>query len=196
MRSDQELNALREWLEHKNQQYPPNRSVDAEECLKLLNELTALKKAVRDAGFGILQASNGLSIHDVSEAAKAEEAKTAEVIAENIDLKLANERLRAVARRYKHIRANAQIGSAKMSNAHYWRISNSAVRCPGMTFDEAVDASIDAAGGVPGVYDPEFGDDRVCVCGHPYHRHFDSYEDMEPVGCKYCDCETFKEAAA
>jgi len=30
-----------------------------------------------------------------------------------------------------------------------------------------------------------------CVCGHVYHRHFDSWEDMRPVGCKYCECDTF-----
>jgi hypothetical protein len=35
-------------------------------------------------------------------------------------------------------------------------------------------------------YDPNFGDDRLCTCGHPYYRHFDTYEDMYPVGCKYC----------
>jgi hypothetical protein len=43
-------------------------------------------------------------------------------------------------------------------------------------------------------YDPEFGDDRVCECGHSYYRHFDSYEHMEPIGCKYCSCYKFKEA--
>lgn len=37
-------------------------------------------------------------------------------------------------------------------------------------------------------YDPEFGDYKQCICGHPYHRHFDSYENMLPVGCKYCRC--------
>lgn len=42
-------------------------------------------------------------------------------------------------------------------------------------------------------YDPKFGDQRICECGHPYHRHFDSYEDMIPVGCKYCVCGVFKE---
>lgn len=42
-------------------------------------------------------------------------------------------------------------------------------------------------------YNPRYGDDRICVCGHPYYRHFDSYEDNEPVGCKYCGCYTFKE---
>lgn len=30
-------------------------------------------------------------------------------------------------------------------------------------------------------------------CGHPYHRHFDGYEDNEEVGCKYCSCRTFVE---
>lgn len=36
------------------------------------------------------------------------------------------------------------------------------------------------------LYDPKFGDDVLCECGHPYYRHFDTYEDMSPVGCKYC----------
>jgi hypothetical protein len=39
-------------------------------------------------------------------------------------------------------------------------------------------------------YDPAFGDDRLCTCGHTYYRHFDPYEDMEPVGCKYCSFST------
>jgi hypothetical protein len=42
-------------------------------------------------------------------------------------------------------------------------------------------------------YNPRYGDDRVCDCGHQYRRHFDTYEDMRPVGCKYCDCYTFSE---
>ena len=46
----------------------------------------------------------------------------------------------------------------------------------------------------PKIYDPDYGDDRVCECGHTYYRHFDSYEDMDPIGCKYCDCDTFREA--
>lgn len=41
-------------------------------------------------------------------------------------------------------------------------------------------------------YDPEFGDDKLCVCGHVYYRHFDSYENMNPVGCKYCPCGVFE----
>lgn len=42
-------------------------------------------------------------------------------------------------------------------------------------------------------YNPGYGDDRVCECGHVYYRHFDSYEEMEACGCKYCQCFTFKE---
>lgn len=43
-------------------------------------------------------------------------------------------------------------------------------------------------------YNPNYGDKKVCECGHSYYRHFDSYEDMDAVGCKYCRCFTFKEA--
>ena len=42
-------------------------------------------------------------------------------------------------------------------------------------------------------YNPKYGDDRVCICGHLYYRHFDSYENMEPCGCKYCNCSEFVE---
>lgn len=46
--------------------------------------------------------------------------------------------------------------------------------------------------GVLKEYNPDFGDDRLCECGHTYYRHFDSYEGMAPVGCKYCGCREFK----
>ena len=42
-------------------------------------------------------------------------------------------------------------------------------------------------------YNPKYGDDRICKCDHPYYRHFDSYEDMYPCGCKYCQCDEFQE---
>ena len=42
-------------------------------------------------------------------------------------------------------------------------------------------------------YNPEFGDDKVCKCGHSYERHFDSYDQMNAVGCKYCACFDFEE---
>ena len=43
-------------------------------------------------------------------------------------------------------------------------------------------------------YDTNFGDDKECKCGHQYYRHFDTYDDMYPIGCKYCNgsCETFE----
>jgi hypothetical protein len=43
-------------------------------------------------------------------------------------------------------------------------------------------------------YNSKYGDDRKCKCGHSYFRHFDSYEQMEAVGCKYCVCSVFEEA--
>lgn len=42
-------------------------------------------------------------------------------------------------------------------------------------------------------YNPNYGDGRICVCGHKYYRHFDTYDQMEACGCKYCQCVTFKE---
>lgn len=42
-------------------------------------------------------------------------------------------------------------------------------------------------------YNPEYGDDRVCRCGHSYYRHFDTHDDMSNVGCKYCECAHFEE---
>jgi hypothetical protein len=44
------------------------------------------------------------------------------------------------------------------------------------------------------LYNPNYGDNRICTCGHVYYRHFDSYDDMSDVGCKYCSCDTFEEA--
>lgn len=41
------------------------------------------------------------------------------------------------------------------------------------------------------VYDPNFGDDIECACGHSYYRHFDWAENNAPVGCKYCGCFNF-----
>lgn len=42
-------------------------------------------------------------------------------------------------------------------------------------------------------YNPNYGDDRICECGHPYRRHFDTYDNNYPCGCKYCQCFTFVE---
>ena len=46
---------------------------------------------------------------------------------------------------------------------------------------------------VNGKYNPKYGNNRICRCGHTYERHFDFYDDAEPVGCKYCDCDHFVE---
>lgn len=43
-------------------------------------------------------------------------------------------------------------------------------------------------------YNDKYGDDRECKCGHAYYRHFDTYEDMEAIGCKYCQCFLFDES--
>jgi hypothetical protein len=43
-------------------------------------------------------------------------------------------------------------------------------------------------------FDPSVDLDLICqnpTCEHPYERHFDTYEDMRPVGCKYCNCQEF-----
>lgn len=47
-------------------------------------------------------------------------------------------------------------------------------------------------------YNPNYGDDRKCRCGHHYCRHFDSYYDdyYTDVGCKYCCCDEFTEDTA
>lgn len=42
-------------------------------------------------------------------------------------------------------------------------------------------------------YDSEYGDEKLCKCGHSYDRHFDSYDCMKNIGCKYCPCHTFTE---
>ena len=44
------------------------------------------------------------------------------------------------------------------------------------------------------VYNPDYGDERTCKCGHSYYRHFDSYDDWDAIGCEYCDCYEFEEA--
>lgn len=40
-------------------------------------------------------------------------------------------------------------------------------------------------------FNEHYPQDNRCICGHLYHRHFDSYEDWAPVGCKYCGCREF-----
>jgi hypothetical protein len=44
------------------------------------------------------------------------------------------------------------------------------------------------------VWNKSFDQEAECVCGHPYYRHFDSYDNMANVGCKYCGCFEFRKA--
>jgi hypothetical protein len=46
-----------------------------------------------------------------------------------------------------------------------------------------------------GRYNLSYGDDIECKCGHPYYRHFDTYDNMDPCGCKYCGCSEFETKA-
>lgn len=41
------------------------------------------------------------------------------------------------------------------------------------------------------VWNPRYDQEAKCKCDHPYERHFDSYDDMRNVGCKYCECADF-----
>lgn len=43
------------------------------------------------------------------------------------------------------------------------------------------------------LWDAGHDQNALCKCEHPYYRHFDSWENMWPVGCKYCECSTFEE---
>lgn len=42
------------------------------------------------------------------------------------------------------------------------------------------------------MFNPDYKGPTTCACDHPYERHFDPYEHMEAVGCKYCECRKFK----
>lgn len=44
------------------------------------------------------------------------------------------------------------------------------------------------------MYNPAYGDDRMCKCGHRYESHFDSYDNMANVGCEFCFCTDFVES--
>lgn len=43
-------------------------------------------------------------------------------------------------------------------------------------------------------FNPEYDKEhkKICKCGHVYYRHFDTYEQMEACGCKYCECYNFE----
>jgi len=41
-------------------------------------------------------------------------------------------------------------------------------------------------------YNINYGDHRICQCGHPYYSHF-SQPEMIPLGCEFCQCYVFME---
>jgi len=41
-------------------------------------------------------------------------------------------------------------------------------------------------------WNPLYDPDAICICGDTYVRHFDPYNKMEAVGCKYCRCDEFR----
>jgi hypothetical protein len=58
-------------------------------------ERNRLREAISDAGFSVMQTSGRWSIHDVSKFAEAEQAKTDEIIGQNIDLEIKVKKLEA-----------------------------------------------------------------------------------------------------
>jgi len=42
------------------------------------------------------------------------------------------------------------------------------------------------------LYNPNYGDDSKCKCGHKYLSHFDTCKNMEAISCKYCHCPEFE----
>lgn len=42
------------------------------------------------------------------------------------------------------------------------------------------------------VWNPKLDQNALCDCGHTYYRHFDSWDDMAAIGCKYCGCHEFQ----
>ncbi len=77
------------------------------------------------------------------------------------------------------MRGILDIGKRDMSNPKY---------------DGYFEAARAALSSTPTPHDKSRDQEALCQCGHPYYRHFDTYEDMRPVGCKYCDCGTFSSA--
>ncbi|MEK6878572.1 MAG: hypothetical protein AABY22_03140 [Nanoarchaeota archaeon] len=43
------------------------------------------------------------------------------------------------------------------------------------------------------MYNPNYGDSRICICGYEYYHHFNSYDNNRNIGCKYSKCYDFIE---
>lgn len=61
-------------------------------------------------------------------------------------------------------------------------------------FDEALGYNEDFT--YTPAYDGNVGEGTLCECGHPYYRHFDTYDSMAPIGCKYCSHYSPSESSA
>lgn len=44
-------------------------------------------------------------------------------------------------------------------------------------------------------YDPNYGDDKRCICDHNYSNHFDKYGDRKATMCKFCECVKFRQSS-
>lgn len=61
---------------------------------------------------------------------------------------------------------------------------------------EALEKELQDERGLGKKFDPTIEYEAPCVCGHPYYRHFDTYDNMAAVGCKYCGCFEFTHTAS
>jgi hypothetical protein len=63
-----------------------------------------------------------------------------------------------------------------------------------MTLDEDVVAWMDGQDEAKVIrveYDNNFGNHKICTCGHEYVLHFDRYRNMEPMPCQCGNCKDF-----
>jgi len=94
--------------------------VTADEFDKVAAERDKLREAIRDAGFQVMQTSGKWSIHDVSELAKRDEERTAQVILENIELTASRERLRAACEGLMRLPTNHPISMTPDERQAMW----------------------------------------------------------------------------
>jgi len=84
-----------------------------------------------------------------------------------------------------------------ITNTKYFKSgSNSAIEL-GTSMDEFFPSSIlvipiDINVFLDKFYYIDTNHDKMCYCGHEYHRHFDGYDDNRYIGCKYCECNDIR----
>ena len=87
----------------------------------------------------------------------------------------------------------ARAAFEKYNLPKYERLTDVILSLRGTTDDAGNRVTWDAP-----AFDPEHDSEARCArerCGHTYYRHFDTHDDMAPVGCKYCHCTQFIEPA-